>query len=141
MSSQKAILKRGTIALLLLAVSAAAWSQTPMETAFSYQGQLKLAGMPLDDTADFEFTLWDAEAGGNMVGSMCLADAVGVANGLFTVKLDFGVDVFNGDARWLEITVRSPAGSGGYTTLSPRHLKDADLIIGSIEELADHLLG
>ena len=27
------------------------------------------------------------------------------------------------------------------TTLSPRHLKDADLIVGSIEELANHLLG
>lgn len=27
------------------------------------------------------------------------------------------------------------------TTLAPRHLRDADLIVGSIEELADYLLG
>ncbi|HUT25170.1 MAG TPA: hypothetical protein VM492_12565, partial [Sumerlaeia bacterium] len=45
---------------------------------------------------------------------------VAVANGSFTVTLDFGAGAFNGDARWLEIGVRT-AGSGGlYTTLAPR---------------------
>jgi hypothetical protein len=41
-------------------------------------------------------------------------------NGLFTVVIDFGGGAFNGAARWLEIGVRCPAGSGSYTTLSPR---------------------
>ena len=43
-----------------------------------------------------------------------------MADGLFTVALDFGSGAFTGAARWLEIAVRCPAGSGTYTTLSPR---------------------
>jgi len=43
-----------------------------------------------------------------------------VSNGLFTVPLDFGSAAFTGDARWLEVAVRCPAGSGSYTTLTPR---------------------
>jgi hypothetical protein len=34
--------------------------------------------------------------------------------------LDFGSGVFNGEARWLEISVQCPTGSGDYTTLTPR---------------------
>jgi hypothetical protein len=32
----------------------------------------------------------------------------------------FGANAFNGEARWLQIAVRSPAGGGGFTTLAPR---------------------
>jgi len=33
---------------------------------------------------------------------------------------EFGATAFNGDARWLQIAVRSPAGSGTFMALSPR---------------------
>jgi hypothetical protein len=36
------------------------------------------------------------------------------------MAMDFGAGAFNGDGRWLEVPVRSPAGSGAYTTLTPR---------------------
>jgi hypothetical protein len=66
-----------------------------------------------------QFGLWDALTVGAQIGAT--KTSVGVANGLFTISnLDFGANAFDGNARWLEIAVRCPAGSGSYTTLSPR---------------------
>lgn len=100
-------------------VSGSAIAQS-MGTTFTYQGSVKFAGNPLSGTADFRFQLWTAPTGGAIVGSLVTANAVNVQDGLFDVPLDFGATAFNGDARWLEIAVRSPAGSGSYTTLTPR---------------------
>ena len=108
-----------TLAMALL-MSAAAGAQTQLGTAFTYQGQLKETGTPLNGTADFQFRLWDALSGGNQVGATVPVSAVNVTAGLFTVTLDFGAAAFNGDARWLGIAVRAPAGGGSFTTLSPR---------------------
>jgi hypothetical protein len=44
---------------------------------------------------------------------------VAVSNGLFTVALDFGDSVFTGEARWLELGVRTNGGDV-FTTLQPR---------------------
>ena len=93
---------------------------TPVSTAFTYQGQLKSSGSPVNSTADFQFTLWDALSGPTPVAGPVAANNVGIANGLFTTQIDFGSNVFDGNARWLEIAVRSPAGSGSFTTLAPR---------------------
>lgn len=103
----------------------------PLGTGFTYQGQLKKAGVPLNGTADFQFTLWDAAGSGNpptggtQIGNMQAVNAQTVTDGLFTVALNstgqFGASAFNGEARWLQIAVRSPAGGvGSFTTLSPR---------------------
>ncbi|MEK7717059.1 MAG: hypothetical protein AAB322_04820, partial [Pseudomonadota bacterium] len=105
--------------------------ETPLTTAFTYQGQLKQGGAPFDGTADFQFTLWDAAGSGNpptggtQVGGVQAINALPVTAGLFTVALnaggEFGANAFNGSARWLQVAVRSPAGGGGsFTTLAPR---------------------
>jgi len=99
--------------------------QAALGTAFTYQGQLKKAGNPVNGTCDFQFSLWDAAGsgspptGGNQIGSTQTKTGVSVSNGLFTVQLDFGADAFQGDARWLQIRVKC-AGDSDYVTLSPR---------------------
>ncbi len=107
-----------------------ALARPPLGSGFTYQGDLKVSGTPLTGTADFEFSLWDAEGsgsppvGGTQIGATQTLTSVSVADGVFTVVLnaggEFGTGAFMGDARWLQIAVRSPAGSGAYTTLAPR---------------------
>jgi hypothetical protein len=87
-------------------------------TVFTYQGFLKVSGNPANANYDFQFSLWTAASGGSQVGSTLTLTSVPVQNGLFTVSLDFG-NVWDGSDRYLQIAVR-PAGSGSYTTLSPR---------------------
>ncbi len=50
-----------------------------------------------------------------------IVEDVQVTAGLFTVRLDFGVNTFAGDDRWLQIDVKPGAG-GAFTGLSPRQL-------------------
>ncbi|MCC7354462.1 MAG: hypothetical protein IT330_11995, partial [Anaerolineae bacterium] len=117
--------------LMLLAAARAAVAQTPgpqspdagqaaLGTAFTYQGLLRQGGNPVNTTCDFQFSLYNAFAVGTRVGSTQTRSAIGVTDGRFVVQLSFGEGAFNGEARWLQIAVRCPAGSGTYTTLSPR---------------------
>jgi len=94
-------------------------------TAFTYQGRLLKDGEPVDDTADFRFGLWDQATGGNTIGPQVTVNNKNVADGLFTVMLDFTVEPYtkdNSEARWLETEVRSPAGGGGFTKLPRQKL-------------------
>jgi hypothetical protein len=102
----------------VLAWSGAVTAQ-PLGTSFTYQGQLTDAGSPASGTYDFQFVLRDAASGGAQVGPTLTRDDVVVANGLFTVSLDFGA-AFTGSSRWLELSVRPGASGGAYTPLAPR---------------------
>jgi hypothetical protein len=106
--------------LLTLGLAVAAAAQTPVSSAFSYQGRISDASGPINGTADLIVTLFNAQSGGAAVGTANNLSNIAVSDGLFTTALDFGVDAVASDARWLEIAVRSPAGSGTYTTLTPR---------------------
>jgi hypothetical protein len=100
------------VVLVFFTVRAASSSQEadpraePMGTAFTYQGQLKLDGTPVNDTCDMVFRLYEDEAGTVQVGSSEVSMPVSVIDGFFSAKLDFGSDAFNGDARWLGIQVQ-----------------------------------
>jgi hypothetical protein len=94
---------------------------TPIGNAFIYQGQLKEGGAPANGVYDLVFTLFDQESEGDQVGDPFEVSEHTVTNGLFTVPLDFGADVFDGQALWLEVAVRPCGGEGEpFTMLSPR---------------------
>lgn len=93
---------------------------TAVGDAFTYQGLLNDSGTPVTDTCDIQLSLWSAATDGSQVGTTITKSGVTVDHGLFTVALTFGASSFDGNGRWLAIAVRCPAGSGGYTTLSPR---------------------
>jgi trimeric autotransporter adhesin len=90
-------------------------------TAFTYQGHLRQSGTAVSGACDFQFGLYGAVSGGAQIGTTQTKSSVAVSGGLFTVaSLDFGPGAFNGQARWLAIGVRCPAGAGSYTNLTPR---------------------
>jgi hypothetical protein len=106
------------IAVLLLAVSGGSVAAAPAGTAFTYQGNLAAGGHPASGLYDFQFSLWDAATEGNSVAGPLSTNGVEVTNGLFTVSLDFGAGVFGGQAKWLQIAVRTNGG-GDFTALGP----------------------
>jgi len=85
----------------------------PMGTVFSYQGRLMDSDKPADGLYDFEFKLYDNPdpVYAMQQGTTIDINDIDVIDGYFTVELDFGSDVFNGDARWLETTVMHADGS------------------------------
>jgi hypothetical protein len=91
----------------------------PLGSAFTFQGDIQKNGQPYTGTAQLLIRLYDAATGGVQWGPDNNLSNVNVAGGLFTVQLDFGATSFNGDARWLEIQVKTP-GDADYTLLSPR---------------------
>src|SRR5688572_14592100 len=90
----------------------------PLSLAFTYQGQLSDGLNRASGFYDFTFALYDAASLGNQVGDAIQIDGVPVSNGVFTVTLDFG-SAFNGNARWLEIHVRTNLAADAVI-LSPR---------------------
>jgi hypothetical protein len=100
------------------------WQTTPSEaatmgTAFTYQGRLLDANGVADGLYDFEFGLYDAPVDGNQLASKVDVDDLDVIDGHFTIALDFGSDVFDGSAVWLETMVARGDGSDPWT-LVPR---------------------
>ncbi len=108
-----------------------------VSTAFTYQGSLRKQGAPVSKNCSFQFSLWDALAGGAQQGITQIVNNASVEAGSFTVQLDFGSQ-FTGQARWLETAVQC-AGDGGYVTLTPRQPLNAvpyalSLIPGAVVE-------
>lgn len=138
MRHKRAFIVLGAAALLLIALPAVTAfggsagpsrpaarvlaASSPLGTGFTYQGRLTDNGQPANGPYDMQFTLYDAASGGDKVGDTQDVQNVLVTAGIFTVTLDFGddPDIFNGDARWLEIAIRPDSPSGDYTTLTPK---------------------
>jgi hypothetical protein len=105
-------------------IGSSALATTSVTGTFTYQGQLKNGGSPVNGSCDLQFSLFDASSGPNQIGSTQSVNSQSVSSGLFTVLLNnsgqFGATPFNGEARWIEIAVRCPTSIGGFMTLNPR---------------------
>lgn len=84
--------------------------------SFTYQGSLIDAGQPANGIYDLQFVL--QTQAGVPVGTPVQLEDVAVDQGIFTVELDFGPAITNGDFQ-LQIGVRPGASPAGYTALNP----------------------
>jgi len=96
----------------------------PMGTAFTYQGRLIDTKDPAEGLYDFQFKLFDDAntVTGNQLGGTIDINDLDVIDGYFTLELNFGSSVFDGNSVWLEIDVR-PGDSNdpnAFVSLSPR---------------------
>lgn len=91
------------------------------DSAFTFQGKLNDGGTAANGNYDMAFRIFDAETGGNQIGSTVNVTNVAVVNGIFSVELDFLHFPFVTTLqRFMEIAIR-PAGSmASPTILSPR---------------------
>jgi hypothetical protein len=118
---------RKIFAILGLALGLLVWlvevsEAGAMGTAFTYQGRLIDSNDAADGLYDLTFRLYESDVGETRAANDVNVGDVNVSDGYFTVELDFGNGVFDGDGRWLEIGVRPGEmnDSNVYTTLSPR---------------------
>ena len=89
-------------------------------SAFTYQGKLTDGGAPANGPYQMQFTLFPSAVGGDPLGPPIQIDSVEVANGVFTVQLDFGgAAAFDGHLRWLQIAVKKPT-DHLFSLLTPR---------------------
>lgn len=88
-------------------------------TAFTYQGQLQNNGSPASGTYNLQFLLYTNETGSAAIAGPVTTNGLILADGLFTVTLDFGADAWTGATNWLEIAVETN-GLTHFTTLTPR---------------------
>jgi len=107
--------------LVSLFCSASILCAAPQGTAFTYQGVLADGTGPVNGFYVMQFALFDAVTNSSPIGAPIILGPIAVSDGLFHVQLDFGAAAFSGDARWLDISVRTndPAITT-FTTLHPR---------------------
>lgn len=119
------------LAILVLALGLmVCWPKTasadePMGSAFTYQGHLYDNNDVADGEYDFQFQLWGDPCSSEplfKIGDDVNKPDVDVIDSYFTVELDFGGGVFDGNAVWLAIGVRPGVENDpcSYEVLLPR---------------------
>lgn len=109
----------------LLAGMCALTALRVLAAPFTYQGRLVDGASLANGSYELTFRMFDSLAAGTQVGGDLVLTPVGVTNGLFTVELDFGDDVFTGAARWLELSARVTGAAEAPETLTPRQAINA----------------
>lgn len=109
------------LSLLMGNVDASLKAATPLSPSFTYQGKLTDGNQPANGVYDFVFSLYDAADGQvPIAGGGIGVEDVTVHDGLFSVSLNFGENVFNGESRWIEIGVRPGSETGDFSLMQTR---------------------
>jgi len=90
-----------------------------VSSSFTYQGQLKNSGAPVNNYCDFIWNIFADLEGGTSLATDTDTNVL-LTNGLFTAVINVPASVVDGSKRYVEIQVRCPTGLGAYTLLSPR---------------------
>lgn len=104
--------------LILACLAGASLKLQAQGTAFIYQAQLSVGGVPANGSYDLAFTLYATNVTGSAVAGPVTNTAVNLSNGLFMTSVDFG-NVYTGVSNWLEIAI-STNGANAFSTLAPR---------------------
>jgi hypothetical protein len=90
-------------------------------TGFTWSGHVNVGDGVLLGEYDLLFKLFDHHTGGSQLGFDWTQDNVDVSDGFVRfVELDFGIDIFDGQTRWLEISYREVGTDMPYQTSDVR---------------------
>ncbi len=135
------------IVFLIIAATFAGHAVAESSTTFTYQGRLLDGGVPASGSYNIDVSLWDALSGGGQISSTIVFNGLAVADGLFTVQLDFGASAFDNAPRWLEISVnggeltpRQPITRAPYAIQTRGILVDENNRVGIGTTSPQHLL-
>ena len=106
--------------LITIGIAESLQAQTALGTAIRFTPtKLKVNGQPINGTFDMRFKLFDAPSAGTQIGSTVIKTGISVVGGaVATQALNFGEDAFDGDARWIEVSVRQ--GNQAFTIIGAR---------------------
>jgi hypothetical protein len=102
----------------MLPATTRAQTGTPATNAFTFQGQLNFEGSPVNTTLQVSFRLFNTPTGNginDVISDEIIRNVHFDAKGRFAVLLDFGdtynsYQIFNGDERYMQITLLDPPG-------------------------------
>lgn len=117
-------------ALALAFSTAAAHAQS-----FTYQGELKSAGAPVNGTFDFDLRIYTAASGGIPIGPTVSANAVSVVDGRFTIPVNILNSAVAAAGQYLQVSVRPTGSPAAFVTLNPRtEITPTPLALRSLNE-------
>jgi hypothetical protein len=106
----------------------------PSSGPITYQGRLEQGGVPVSEVRGLRFGLFAEEEGGSVLTSVTVPN-VEIVNGLFTATVPFPAGAFEGEARYLEITLL-PRFVGEQAFVLPRQLLGSTPRAESVRGLA-----
>jgi hypothetical protein len=100
----------------------------------TYQGLLSEAGQPANGTYDIRFDVYTDQFAGSTVGIGNVFNDQVVSNGLITSTFNAGAGVFDGQERWMQISVRPGTSTGAFTALPRQRITATPYAMRSLNE-------